>query len=219
MCKRLFDFDREICGSNKYLIGTDEAGRGPGAGPVVAAAVYFPEINNDLIKQLKYLNDSKKLNENQRARLFNVIVANSIYSVKFGGVKEIESTNILRASLKCMRNACCTVINNSKQINEEYIPYIIVDGNRKIPYINYEQDYIVQGDGKSASIAAASIVAKVVHDRYMINLGEKYPKYGWQKNKGYLTEEHIKAIEKYGVTPYHRWSFVRKFVEKQLTLW
>ena len=126
-------------------------------------------------------------------------------------VEEIEKINILNASLKAMNSACSSIINNPNS-------YVLVDGNKLIKNFSYPQKFIIKGDSKSASIAAASILAKVSRDRYMQKLHEEFPMYNWAKNAGYLTKEHLDAIDKYGLTKYHRPSFLRKHFEKQLTL-
>jgi len=201
-----FDFDTEIIAGNKYLIGTDEAGRGPGAGPVFAAAVCFTNVNDELVDKLAELNDSKQLSEKTREKLFEIIIKNSIFNISCGSVEDIEKYNILRTSLNTMRTAC---LNAASRLKEEKI-IVIVDGNKKIPDFKYSQRTIVKGDYKSASIAAASILAKVARDRYMIELDKEFPQYCWRDNKGYLTKAHLEAVDKYGLTKWHR----KKFFEK-----
>lgn len=208
--KLLFDFDKQF---NKNIIGTDEAGRGPAAGGVFAAAVYFDKITEGLIKDLSILNDSKKLTVKKRNSIFDLILQNSINSIVCIEVEEIEKVNILNSSLKAMNIACTNVVKNYNfNINNVLI---LVDGNKLIKNLNYEQQFVIKGDSKSASIAAASILAKVSRDRYMEELHEEFPQYNWQKNAGYLTKEHLNAIDKYGLTKYHRPSFLRKHFEKQ----
>lgn len=208
--KELFDFDRTY----GKVIGTDEAGRGPAAGGVFAAAVYFPEFSNSLITDLERLNDSKKLSEVAREKLYDIILNNSVNSVVCVDVEEIEKINILNASLKAMKLSCENVIKEAGL--KEFIT--LVDGNKLIKNYTYPQKFIIKGDGKSASIAAASILAKVTRDRYMDELASQFPQYGWNRNSGYLTPEHIKAIDEYGLSKYHRPSFLRKHFEKQLSL-
>ncbi len=210
----LFLFDREITPENTHLVGTDEAGRGPGAGDVVAAAVYFPNPDKSLIKDLAKLDDSKKITEKVRTELFDIILENSVNEIVFGSVEEIEQTNILKTSLNCMKKACLSVILRLEGQNK----LVLVDGNKLIPSFDYPQKYVVKGDGKSASIAAASILAKVSRDRYMCELDKEFPQYGWAKNKGYLTAEHLAAIDEYGTTKYHRQKFLEKHFTKQLSL-
>ena len=207
---KLFNFDK----SYKTVIGTDEAGRGPAAGGVFAAAVYFPEVTKGLIKDLEKLNDSKKLTHKIREELYDVIVKNSVNSVITTEVDEIEKINILNSSLKAMKIACENVIRQADL--KDFIT--LVDGNKLIKTYPYPQKFIVKGDSKSASIAAASILAKVSRDRYMENLASEFPQYGWERNAGYLTKAHLEAIDKFGLTKYHRPSFLRKHFEKQLSL-
>ncbi|MCR5261146.1 MAG: ribonuclease HII [Candidatus Gastranaerophilales bacterium] len=211
---KLFGFDKKLLKENGIIIGTDEAGRGPGAGDVVAATVYFPEIDKSLTKALEKLNDSKKITEKVREELFEVILQTSVYDIVFGSVEEIERTNILKTSLNCMKKACSNVI---EKIGQKDV-LVLVDGNRIIPQFEYPQRTIVKGDGKSASIAAASVLAKVTRDRYMLELDRMFPEYLWAKNKGYLTEEHLEAVDKYGLTKYHRKKFFDKHFAKQLSL-
>lgn len=207
---KLFDFDKDF----GCVIGTDEAGRGPAAGGVFAAAVYFPTITDSLILDLERLNDSKKLSKVAREKLYNVILTSSINSVVCVDVDEIERINILNASLKAMRLSCENVIKEAGL--DDFIT--LVDGNKLIKDYTYPQKFIIKGDGQSASVAAASILAKVTRDRYMDELASKFPQYGWNRNAGYLTPEHIKAIDEYGLSKYHRPSFLRKHFEKQLSL-
>ena len=205
----LFDFDKQF---NQPVIGTDEAGRGPAAGGVYAAAVYFNEITDGLIKDLEVLNDSKKLTPKKRDSIYDVILNNTLNKIVCVEVDEIEKINILNSSLKAMNIACSAIMQENA--------LTLVDGNKLIRNYNYPQKFIIKGDSKSASIAAASILAKVTRDRYMLKLHDEYPMYNWAKNAGYLTREHIEAIDKYGLTKYHRPSFLRKHFEevKQLSL-
>lgn len=204
----LFDFDSEF---NKVIIGTDEAGRGPGAGGVFAAAVYFDKITEGLISDLAILNDSKKLTSKKRDSIFDIIKNNTVNEIICVEVEEIEKINILNASLKAMNLACTGVV---QKIEEENI-LTLVDGNKLIKNYTYPQEFVIKGDSKSASIAAASVLAKVSRDRYMERLHEEYPMYNWKKNAGYLTSEHLNAIDKYGISKYHRVSFLKKHFEKQ----
>lgn len=206
--QNLFDFDKQF---NKTIIGTDEAGRGPGAGGVFAAAVCFDEITDGLIKDLEILNDSKKLTPKKRESIFDIIKNSTLNQIVCVEVDEIERINILNSSLKAMNIACSSIIKSSDVL-------VLVDGNKLIKQFNYPQQYVIKGDSKSASIAAASILAKVSRDRYMLQLHEEFPMYNWAKNAGYLTKEHLDAIDKYGLTKYHRKSFLTKHFEKQLSL-
>ena len=205
-----FDFDKEKQKKFDYLIGTDEAGRGPGAGPVFAAAVCFTSYDNRLEK----LNDSKQLTEKVREELFDVIKENSIWAIYQGSVEEIEKLNILQTSLLSMNKACSDVISNLK--NGKYL--VLVDGNKLIPNFQYKQEFIVKGDAKSASIAAASVLAKVSRDRFMKELDKEFPQYFWSENKGYMTKSHLDAVDRYGLCKWHRKSFFTKHFEKSKQL-
>ena len=206
--EKLIEFDKS---QNKIIIGTDEAGRGSAVGHVFAAAVFFNNINSDLVKSLSKLNDSKQLSQKTREELYRVIKEETINYVAYSDVLVIERDNILNASLHAMKIA---VNNVAKQISSSDI-LVMVDGNRLIKGLQYNQLSVVKGDGKSASVAAASILAKVERDNYIVHLSDEYPQYNWQNNIGYLTNEHIDAIDKYGLTPYHRKSFLNKhFAQK-----
>ena len=204
----LFQFDKDF---NTTIIGTDEAGRGPAAGGVFAAAVCFEKVTDGLIKDLAILNDSKKLTAKKRDSIYDVIKNNTLNEIICVEVDEIEKINILNASLKAMNLACSAIIDNSDVM-------VLVDGNKLIKNFNYPQQFIIKGDSKSASIAAASVLAKVTRDRYMEKLHEEFPMYNWVKNAGYLTKEHLDAIDKHGLCKYHRPSFLRKHFAKQLSL-
>lgn len=206
--KKLFDYDLNY---NKIIVGTDEAGRGCGAGGVFAGAVCFNTISEDLIEQLSILNDSKKLSKKHREEIFDIIKSETINSVVCIEVEEIERINILNASLKAMNMACSNVI---EQLNQKDLQ-VLVDGNKLIKNFNYPQKSIIKGDSTSASIAAASILAKVSRDRYMEELDAKYPQYNWKENAGYLTKEHMSLIDKYGLSPHHRPSYLKKHFAKQ----
>ncbi len=205
----MFDFDNNerLLNNVNYIIGTDEAGRGPAAGGVWAAAVCF---NKNIDKKLfSNLNDSKKLTPKKREMLYDVIKKNSIWSIKAVAVEKIEKINILQASLLAMNYAVSDVI---QQLNADNT-LTLIDGNKLINNFNHKQKFIIKGDSKSASIAAASILAKVSRDKYMDKIHLEYPQYDWIKNKGYLTKAHIKAIQQYGVTKYHRLSFLKNIIK------
>ena len=181
------------------VCGIDEAGRGPLAGPVCAGAVILPR---GLI--IDGLNDSKKLSEKKREALYDIITKESLcWSVGFASHKEIDEVNILQATYLAMRRA----VGGLTQMPD----YALVDGNRD-PGLSFPLELVVKGDGKVACIAAASIIAKVTRDRLMAELDEKYPGYGLLKHKGYPTGEHYAAIEKLGVSPIHRLSFLKNRV-------
>jgi len=175
--------------------GCDEAGRGCLAGPVFAAAVMLPPGFSD-----KSLNDSKKLGEKQRDLLREIIEKNAIaFAVAALDNHEIDEVNILNASIMAMHKA----IAKLKKTPE----FLLIDGNRFKPYSEIPFECIIKGDGKYQSIAAASILAKTYRDEFMRKLHKKHPEYGWDRNKGYPTPIHKKAITRYGITDYHRKSF------------
>ena len=212
----LFDFDNSF---GKIIIGTDEAGRGPAAGGVFVACACFREKTETLIKELADLNDSKKLTRKKREALYDIVKENTVNSIINIEVEEIERINILNASLKGMKLTCEAVIAKLGLNAEEKKEILtLVDGNKLIKDYIYPQKFIIKGDGKSASIAAASILAKVSRDRYMEKLDAEFPQYNWKSNAGYLSEEHLAAIDKYGLTKYHRPSFLQKHFNKQLSL-
>lgn len=215
---KLFSFDIE---QQRIVIGTDEAGRGCGAGGVFASAVCFNNRSQELMEELAELNDSKKLSAKKREALFDIIKEKTVNSTICIEVDEIERINILNASLKAMRMACTDVINQLYPIKEDRETLakneimILVDGNKKIFNFDYSQKYVIKGDATSASIAAASILAKVSRDRYMLKLDEEFPQYKWKENAGYLTKEHMALIDKYGLCKYHRPSYLEKHFAKQ----
>lgn len=192
------EFEKEALAKGyKSVCGVDEAGRGPLAGPVCAAAVILPE---GVI--IDGVNDSKKLSEKKRESLFDVIREQALsYSIAYATVDEIEEINILNATMLAMRRAI-----DGLDIKADYA---MIDGN-KIPPIDIDAECIVKGDAKSMSIACASILAKVSRDRLLYKYAEEYPIYGFDKHKGYGTKVHREAILKYGPCPYHRKSFLKK---------
>lgn len=216
----LFDFDKNQSKDFDCVIGTDEAGRGPGAGPVVAAAVCFHgQIDKEIFEKLQLLNDSKQLTEKKREVLFDFIKeleksGKCICSIKEGSVEQIEKMNILNTSLDCMKRSCEEV---TQKLNTKSVR-VLVDGNRIIKNFYHPQLTVVKGDSKSASIAAASILAKVSRDRFMGDLAQKYPQYHWEKNKGYLSSEHIAAIKEFGPTKWHRPKFLRKILNESVNV-
>jgi len=182
------------------IAGVDEAGRGPLCGPVVTAAVILPAN-----LYIEGINDSKKLSEKKREKIYEEIVNNKdiFYGIGISDVDVIEKVNILNATKLAMIQAI-----NSLNIKPDYV---IIDGNQKID-IDMESQTLVSGDSKSASIAAASIVAKVTRDRMMYEYDKEYPQYSFCKHKGYGTKIHIEAIKKYGLCKIHRPSFCKHFV-------
>ena len=182
-----------------YICGIDEAGRGPLAGPVVAAAAALPKDC-----QIFYLNDSKKLSEKKRDLLFDEIKEKAVaYGIGIVSPQVIDEINILQATYEAMRQAI-------SQLN--VIPEILLNDAVTIPGVDIMQVPIVKGDAKSVSIAAASILAKVTRDRMMMEYDQIYPEYGFAKHKGYGTAAHIAALKEYGPCPIHRRTFIKKFV-------
>ncbi len=184
--------------------GCDEAGRGPLAGPVFAAAVILPaDFHHPL------LNDSKKMTEKSRDILRPVIEREAVaWAVEEVSAEEIDSINILNASITGMQRAVRRL-----SVRPDFL---LIDGNRFKPFDGYEYQCIVKGDAKFASIAAASVLAKTYRDEYMRMLASEFPQYGWDRNMGYPTKEHIEAIIKHGYTPHHRKSFHLKQLEPTL---
>lgn len=184
----------------QYVCGVDEAGRGPLAGPVCAAAVILPK---GMI--IEGVNDSKKLSEKKREALFDVICNSALaYSIAFAEVEEIEEVNILRATMNTMKRA---VEGLSIKADFAYI-----DGNT-MPPVGIDGECIVKGDAKSMSVACASILAKVSRDRLMLKYAEMYPRYSFEKHKGYGTKVHVEALKEYGPCPIHRMSFLTKILK------
>ena len=196
------NFDKKYLSSMiKIIAGTDEAGRGPLAGPVVAAAVILPKDFYD-----ERIDDSKKLSAALRQELFGVIKKNALcYAYTIISQNKIDQINILKASLLAMKRSV-----EKLKVQPDLI---LVDGNKSFSY-DAEVIPIVKGDSKSLSIASASIIAKVVRDRIMIKLAIEYPFYGWERNKGYPTKEHIEAVLKYGACRIHRVTFLKKIFER-----
>lgn len=182
------------------VCGVDEAGRGPLAGPVCAAAVVLPK---GLI--LEGVNDSKKLTEKKREALFDVITEQALgWSIAFATVEEIEEINILNAAMLAMKRAVEELKNP--------VDFAIIDGNRKPP-LEIDCEAVVKGDAKSMSVAAASILAKVSRDRILRQYAVDYPQYGFEKHKGYGTKVHVEALKKYGPCEVHRPSFLKKILK------
>ncbi len=176
------------------VVGTDEVGRGPLAGPVVAAAVWLDPDNIP-----EGLNDSKKLTAKRREALYDQIMAVADVCIGACTVEEIDTHNILRASHIAMTRA----VEGLSQVAD----YVLVDGNMIPRDLTIRAEAVVKGDSKSVSIAAASIIAKTWRDRLMVDLAQQYPGYGWEKNSGYPVKTHLEALQTLGVTPAHRRSF------------
>lgn len=190
----------------RHIAGVDEAGRGPWAGPVVAGAVIFPP--HFRAEFLTILNDSKKLSAKKRAYLFDEIIKNCDYAIGVASVKEIDDINILEASMLAMHRAV-----NGLNASAEYA---LIDGNKIPTQLNIDAQAIVKGDGRSFSIAAASIIAKVTRDRLMQKLHIQYPHYSWHTNAGYGTKAHQTGLAEFGITPHHRLTFkpIKKLIPK-----
>ncbi len=202
----LKQFDKNfISHEAKIIAGTDEAGRGPIAGPVVAAAVIFD-------KKIFHpgINDSKKLNEKKRDEFYDWIISNCVsYGISIIDHIEIDEINILQASLKAMKSAVAQL-----KVKPDLI---LIDGNKSF-VSGIPTKPIVKGDAKSFSIAAASIIAKVTRDKIMLEASQKYPEYFWHKNKGYPTKKHIEAVRNFGITPLHRKTFLSKILTSPMSL-
>ena len=194
----LWSFENQIYDEGFSLVcGVDEAGRGPLAGPVCAAAVILPRG-----LEIPGLNDSKKLSEKKREELYDVIKENAItYGIAFADVAEIEEHNILAATFIAMNRAIAQL--------EPKPAIALIDGNRTLG-IEMLSRSVVKGDSKCADIAAASVLAKVTRDRYMMEMAEKYPQYHFDKHKGYGTKLHYEALHKFGPSEIHRLSFLKK---------
>lgn len=190
--------------SGRLEAGCDEAGRGPLAGPVYAAAVILPE---DFFHPL--LNDSKQMSEKQRDLLRPIIEKEAVaWKVVAVCAEEIDQLNILWASVTGMQRAV-----SGLSVRPEFL---LIDGNRFRPFDGFEYATVVHGDATYASIAAASVLAKTYRDEYMRQLAAEYPQYGWDRNMGYPTREHVEAIKRFGYTPHHRKSFHLKELEPTL---
>ena len=198
----LMEFDEKY---NKIVVGVDEAGRGPLAGPVVAGAVIviqdFPELQE--------INDSKKLTEKKRERLFEAIEKNCIVGIGIASEKEIDEMNILNATFLAMRRAINQVTEKSA------FDIVLVDGNHLIREYEGEQECIVKGDSKSLAIATASIVAKVTRDRMLCEIAKEFPEYEFEKHKGYGTRKHREILLEKGACKYHRKTFLKKILKNE----
>ncbi len=204
----LYDFEEELYDAGNHLIcGVDEAGRGPLAGPVVVAACILPPF-----LRIKDINDSKKLTAKKREELYKIIVKEAVaYKIVFVSVEDVDTLNIYQATKKGMLEAISGLKAEPDHVLIDAMPL----GELKIPHTS-----IIHGDARCASIAAASILAKVTRDYYMEKMDVKYPNYGFKKHKGYGTKAHLDALEKYGPCEIHRktYSPVTKYFSKQLSL-
>jgi ribonuclease HII len=198
----LFYENNAISQGYQIVCGIDEAGRGPLAGPVCAAAVVLPKGHI-----VEGVNDSKKLSEKKREQLFDKIILEAVdYSIATASEKEIDEINILQATFLAMKRAV-----EGLKIKPDFA---MIDGNKE-PSLSIPMQTIVRGDGKSASIACASILAKVTRDRFMLEMAEKYPQYHFEKHKGYGTKLHYQMLDEFGPSPIHRQSFLKSWYAKQ----
>lgn len=195
----MWEFEHKYAAEGyRYICGVDEAGRGPLAGPVCAAAVILP-----MDIDIPGLNDSKKLTDKKRRELFPIICEKAIaYGIAFADHKEIDEINILQATYLAMERAISSLAVKPDMA--------LIDGNRAKNF-GVACQTIVGGDGLSASIAAASVLAKVTRDNYMVAMAEKYPNYAFEVHKGYGTKVHYSALTEYGPSPIHRMTFLKKF--------
>ena len=200
--KELFEYDSELRREFPIICGVDEAGRGPLAGDVYAAAVV---LNDGVL--IDYLNDSKKISEKRREELFDVIRDRAdAYCIATASVQEIDSMNILNATMLAMKRAV-----EGLGLKPDLA---LIDGN-KIPELDCEARYVIKGDGTSASISAASVLAKVARDRYMKELAVKYPQYAFEQHKGYGTKLHYEKLAEHGISDVHRRTFLKKLYDQK----
>ena len=198
----LREFDERYEGT---VLGIDEAGRGPLAGSVVAGAVIIPEY----FSELDEINDSKKLTEKKREKLFEIIMEKCIVGIGISDEKEIDEVNILNATFSAMRKAIDRITEKAE------FDVVLVDGNHKIKGYKGKQEEIIKGDATSLSIAAASIVAKVTRDRMMVEIDREFPEYKFAKHKGYGTKLHREILLEKGPCKYHRKSFLKKILRNE----
>ncbi|MGL6119720.1 MAG: ribonuclease HII [Fusobacteriaceae bacterium] len=203
MENKMYSFDLE----KGTLIGIDEAGRGPLAGPVVSAAVYLKEYN----EKLNEINDSKKLSEKKREKLYPIVEKYFYVGIGIASEKEIDDINILNATFLSMRRALEDLKSKGISLEDKKI---LVDGNHKIRECNLNQEPVIKGDSLSLSIGAASIIAKVTRDRIMESIDSKYPEYGFKKHKGYGTKLHREVLIEKGPTQIHRTTFLKKILNQ-----
>ena len=198
------EFENEAYNQGYQVVcGIDEAGRGPLAGPVCAACVVLPRGT-----VIEGVNDSKKLTEKKREALFDIVKEQALdYGIAFADEKEIDEINILQATFLAMRRAF-------EQLDAVHADFALIDGN-KTPGLSAAERAVIKGDARSANIAAASILAKVTRDRYMLEMARKYPEYHFEKHKGYGTKLHYEMIEKYGICPIHRKTFLKKILNHE----
>ena len=198
-----YSFEKEKINNGFNLVaGVDEAGRGPLAGPVCAAAVILP-----IDCEIEGLDDSKKISEKKREKLYDIIIEKAVaYNIQLVDNVVIDDINILNATYLAMTNA----VNNLEIMPD----FVLIDGNRLPPQLKIPSEAIVKGDSKSMSIAAASILAKVTRDRLMLELAKKYPEYEFERHKGYGTKLHCEKLREFGPCEIHRKTFIGKILNK-----
>lgn len=217
MQETTFEKERAITSQSEFLVvGVDEAGRGPLAGPVVACAALFRNFQNPNTKyqtnpkdekKWKFVRDSKTLSEKQREEMFDFIQEHFFVGIGIVHADTIDRINILEATFLAMKSAVSDLERklHGAQYKKELV--LLIDGNQEIPNLSLKQETVVGGDGTVKSIAAASIIAKVTRDRMIVEYDKQYPQYGLAQHKGYGTKVHMDALRKYGPTPIHRMSF------------
>jgi ribonuclease HII len=206
--------ERSLLG-HVFVVGVDEAGRGPLAGPVVAAAVCFKQadfvVPQDLAKEFSLIRDSKKLSGKQREKTFDTIREYFHVGIGVVNAETIDRVNILQATFLAMKGAVASLRKqlaaDSRQKPGDEDMYLLIDGNQAIPNCSYRQEAVIGGDGRVKSIAAASIIAKVTRDRMIVEYDKKYPGYGLAQHKGYGTKMHMDALRRLGPSSIHRMSF------------
>lgn len=199
-----FDLNLKRNYKKKYIVGVDEAGRGPLAGPVVACAAIISDYNIPTLNEVK---DSKKLSPSKREEIFNSLIKNDnfLFSIGYSTHQEIDTYNILNATLIAMKRALDRLLRSNLFSYDEVL--IVIDGNRILDGLNLPQLSIVKADSKSAVVGCSSIFAKVIRDRWMDYYHKIYPQYNFKRHKGYPTKAHIEAIERFGYSPIHRKTF------------
>ncbi len=204
-----FELEKQASQKYDFIIGIDEVGRGPLAGPVVAGAAILKDLNSiDLEdKNWDLVRDSKKLSEKQREKVSDFIMDNFFVGIGICDHETVDRMNILQASFLAMKKAFTDLKKQIKDLEQNQKTILLLDGNQYIPNLTIEQKCIPQGDKKVKSISAASIVAKIARDDMMIKFAEKYPEYSFEKHKGYGTKIHMESLEKCGPCEIHRKSF------------
>lgn len=204
-----FELEKRACEKYQYIIGLDEVGRGPLAGPVVAGAAILKDLNSiDLEdKNWDLVRDSKKLSEKQREKVYDFILDKFFIGIGICDHETIDRMNILQASFLAMKKAFADLKKQIKNLEGNEKTILLLDGNQYIPNLTVEQKCIPQGDKKVKLISAASIIAKIARDNMMVEFAEKYPNYSFEKHKGYGTKVHMESLNKFGPCKIHRKSF------------